>query len=155
MGHHCHRFVVTTLVALALAANGCAKKTTHEEASVELPFKHMAVDSLKTQIARFAPVEITYDESILSPSEKEALGKLAQVSHLVDEIFLRQVWDGNIAIRDELVKAAQTPGPNQQLAQDLYHFFKINAGPWNRLRTISRSSARCASRSARASTRWT
>jgi hypothetical protein len=105
----------------------------HEEANMELPFKYMAADSLKIQIARFAPVEITYDESILSASEKDALGKLVQVSSLIDEIFLRQVWTGNIAMRNDLMKLSETPGPNQALAQDLYGFFKLNAGPWLRL----------------------
>lgn len=100
---------------------------------MELPFRHMAADTLKAQMARFAPVEITYDASILSPSEKDALAKLEQVSRLVDEIFLRQVWNGNIAMRDELTRVSEAPGPNQPLAKDLYRTFEINAGPWLRL----------------------
>lgn len=134
MRQHCYGFIVATAVtALALVASGCAKKAKQEEANIEMPFKHMAADTLKTEIARFAPVEITYDESILSRSEKDALSKLAQVSHLIDEAFLRQVWSGNITMRDELMKAAAAPGPNQALAQNLYGFFKLNAGPWLRL----------------------
>jgi hypothetical protein len=125
--------MVTTLAALALAAGGCAKKAPKQEASMEMPFKHMAVDTLQTQIARFAPVEITYDESILSASEKDALAKLAQVARITDELYLRQVWTGSIAMRNELLKLSETEGPDQPLAKDMYRFFEINAGPWMRL----------------------
>lgn len=121
------------LAALALAASGCAKKANQEEASSAMPFKHMAADTLAMQLARFAPVEVSYDESILCASEKDALAKLAQVSGLIDELFLRQVWNGSIAMRNELAKDAQIAGPNQGLAQNLFRSFEINAGPWLRL----------------------
>ena len=130
----CYRRVaVAAIASLAVLTAGCSKKEKEPEANVSLPFTHMAVDSLNAEIARFAPVEITYDETILSASEKEALAKLAQVSHLMDEIFLSQVWEGNVAMRDELKAAADAAGPNQALAKDLYRFFRINAGPWLRL----------------------
>lgn len=134
MRNYCYGFVVAATVAVCtLVASGCAKKAKQEEASAEMPFKHLPADTLKMELARFAPVEIKYDESILSPSEKDALGKLGQVSQLIDELFLRQVWNGNIAMRNELAKDAGTPGPRQELAQNLYRFFEINAGPWMRL----------------------
>jgi len=128
----CRRAAVA-VAALAVVVMGCAKKAPQEEASVAMPFEHMAADSLRMEMARFAPVEITYDESILSQPEKDALAKLVQVSHLLNEIFLRQVWSGNIAMRNELKQLAETPDANQPLAQDLYRFFMLNAGPWIRL----------------------
>lgn len=133
MRYYCYRRSIAVAAALALVAMGCAKKARQEEASTRMPFEHMAADSLRSEMARFAPVEISYDETILSQSEKDALAKLAQVSHLMDEIFLRQVWEGNVAMRDRLLQASDTAGPNQALAQDLYRFFRINAGPWIRL----------------------
>jgi len=121
---YCNGVIATAaLAALALAASGCAKKANHEEASSAMPFKHMAADTLAMQLARFAPVEVSYDESILSASEKDALAKLAQVSGLIDELFLRQVWNGSIAMRNELAKDAQIAGPNQALAQNLFRSF--------------------------------
>ena len=134
MRTYCYRPVIAAAVAsLVVLAAGCSKKSQEKEASVEMPFTHMAVDSLNMEIARFAPVEIVYDETILSTAEKEALAKLAQVSHLMDEIFLSQVWEGNVAMRDQLKQTADTAGPSQTLAKDLYRFFRINAGPWLRL----------------------
>ena len=133
MKHYYGGIVLLTLVAVALVGAGCSKKTRKEEAIATMPFKHMAADSIKMELGRFAPVDITYDESILSASEKNALAKLVQVSQLIDEIFLRQVWEGNVAMRDQLEHAAHSTGPGQPLAQDLYRLFRINAGPWLRL----------------------
>jgi Peptidase family M49 len=133
------RTVAALLVAstaAVVAATGCSKGSDSkksEEAASDVTFHHIPADSLKYQISRFAPVEISYDATILSAPEKEALAKLVEAARVVDEIFLRQVWSGNIAMRDELRTAADTEGPQQTLARDLYHFFRINAGPWIRL----------------------
>ena len=116
------RTTLAALTALAMAVMGCSKKAHQEETTAHMPFQHMAADSLRAEMARFAPVEIAYDETILSPSEKEALAKLVQVSHLIDEIYLRQVWYGNIALRDLLLQASEATGTNRALAQDLLRF---------------------------------
>jgi len=127
---------VTTGVAIALVALGasCGKKAKQEESTVaKLHFPHIAQDSLRVEMARYAPVEIAYDATILSTAEKQALAKIVAAAHEMDEIFLRQVWEGNVALRDELAKAAQVNGPNQPLYDDLLRYFRINAGPWIRL----------------------
>jgi hypothetical protein len=121
--------IAVAVVALAIAA--CGRKS--EDAAPLFGFSHLAPDSLRLQSARFAPVEIGYDATILSAAEKEALAKIVAAAHEIDEIFLRQVWDGNVALRDQLDAAAAQPGPQQQLAQDLRQFFRLNAGPWIRL----------------------
>jgi hypothetical protein len=119
--------------AVMVCVTGCAKKSENEAAHAHMGFKHISADSLRAEIARYAPVQIVYDETILSPPEKDALARLVQVAHLMDEIFLRQVWEGNVTMRDELHQAAETPGSNQELARALDHLFRINAGPWIRL----------------------
>jgi hypothetical protein len=133
--HRTHRLaagVVVALVATGLAA--CGKKAEQESTGMtELEFPHIAEDSLRIEMARYAPVEIAYDATILSLAEKQALAKIASAAHEMDEIFLRQVWEGNVALRDELARAAGATGDNQTLAGDLLRFFRINAGPWIRL----------------------
>jgi len=129
---------VTAFMALAAAAtlvtSGCGKKSeTPREAESDVSFHHIAADSLRYEIGRFAPFQITYDATILSTPEKEALAKLVEAAHVIDEIFLRQVWGGNVAMRDELRTAAESAAPGSSLTRDLYHFFRINAGPWIRL----------------------
>jgi hypothetical protein len=124
--------LTVTTVAL-IASTGCNKKSEPTEETVsQTSFHHIPADSLRYELSRFAPVDIRYDESILSMPEKEALGKLVEAARVMDEIFLRQVWAGNITMRDELRTAALAAGPGT-LEDDLYHFFRINAGPWIRL----------------------
>src|SRR4051794_25578744 len=52
---------------------------------------------IESMSARFAAVDIGADVSALPANERQALAKLVEASHLMDAIFLRQVWAGNIA----------------------------------------------------------
>jgi len=97
------------------------------------PVEHIGHDALKAQIARYAQVDVSYDESVLSEAEKEALMRLVRAAGVMDEIFLRQVWSGNLELRRSLVHQMATDAEQKDLARDLHHFFKINFGPWNRL----------------------
>ncbi|HEU4365054.1 MAG TPA: peptidase [Candidatus Krumholzibacteria bacterium] len=124
---------LAVVTAALCVATGCNKKSEPaDEGAAEMGFHHIPPDSLKYQLSRFAPVDISYDASILSAAEKDALAKLVEAARIMDEIFLRQVWGGNITMRDELRAAAGKAG-SPSLASDLYHFFRINAGPWIRL----------------------
>ncbi|HZS47393.1 MAG TPA: hypothetical protein VFC63_20145 [Blastocatellia bacterium] len=82
---------------------------------------------MEKKIARFAPTDITADVSHLSDGDRQAIDKLIQASQLMDDIFLRQVWSGNVALLGKL-KADTSPAGVQQ-----FHYFQINAGPWDRL----------------------
>jgi hypothetical protein len=119
------------LVAAALAAMLLAAvAATASEIDVN---RHLPHDQLQAQISRYAQVEITYDEQVLSEPERLALAKLVQAGAVMDEIFLRQVWEGNETLRRQLVEKMGTDAENKGLWRDLYHFYRINFGPWNRL----------------------
>ncbi len=60
----------------------------------------------------------------LSANEKKVIDKLIEASKAMDEIYWRQVWEGNPAMRAELAKKG---GP-------AYEYFLINKGPWDRLK---------------------
>jgi hypothetical protein len=89
--------------------------------------KEATVPALPTAIARFAPTDIRADVSRLSAGDKQALGELVEAAKLMDAIFLRQSWSGNVAMRTALAKDA-TPEGKQRL-----HYFDINFGPWSEL----------------------
>ena len=55
-------------------------------------------------IARFAPVELHVDTSKLSAGDQKALAKLLEAARVIDEIFLKQVWSGNVALRAKLAR---------------------------------------------------
>lgn len=110
-------FIVMLLGAIMI---GCEKKEP-------LIQDYLNVNELKTRLGKFIPVEIGYDESSLGAGDRQALLKMVQAAKLMDEIFLRQVYDQNPAIREEL-----KTGANADYAL-LNDYFTINFGPFDRL----------------------
>lgn len=85
------------------------------------------VPDIEKRVAQFAPTPLSADTSALSAEDRQVLDKLVEASKLINEIFLRQAWTGNPALREEL-KGYQ--GANAQAVRD---YFTINFGPWDRL----------------------
>ncbi|MBV8050432.1 MAG: hypothetical protein JOZ80_04550, partial [Acidobacteriaceae bacterium] len=57
--------------------------------------------------------------------DQKALVKLIEASRILDDIFMRQLWSGNLTLYSELQKDA-TP-----LSKARLHYFWINKGPWS------------------------
>ena len=77
--------------------------------------------------ARFAPVDLTADISALAPNERQSLAKMVEASRVFDTLFLRQVWDGNEKMLQDLSR------DTSPLGRARLHYFTINKGPWSRL----------------------
>ncbi len=88
---------------------------------------YRAVTEVQQQLDKFVPVEISADISQLSSGDRQALGKLLEAAKIIDEIFLRQVYHKNVAIREELKH-----GSNPDYAT-LLKYFNLNFGPFDRL----------------------
>jgi hypothetical protein len=115
------------------------------ETETEEPFElaidpgPMTTEQIKERIAQFAPVKITYDESVLSEAEKNALAKIVEAAQIMDEIFLYQAWAGNAKLRIRLktaleqIQSPKATAEQRDYVEALYHFFRINVGPWDRI----------------------
>jgi hypothetical protein len=112
-------FIILVCAAL-LACSG-----PKEEAKVS-ESKPAADTSLAAQIRQFAPTDISADTSHLSEGDRQALSKLIEAAKLLDPLFLRQVWSGNVALKQKL-EADTSPQGRERL-----HYFMINKGPWSR-----------------------
>lgn len=93
------------------------------------------VTMLKEKIAKFVPVEIKYDESLLNDREKLVLEKLYRASKIIDEIFLEQVYSKNTQIKSELLVKANDKNNRESATADRLklELFNIMAGPFDRL----------------------
>ena len=80
---------------------------------------------LERMAARFVPTSMRVDVSSLSSGDRQALVKLIQAARIVDDIFLKQLWSGNVALYERLQKD-KTP-----LGRARLHYFRINKGPWS------------------------
>ncbi len=90
---------------------------------------------LQKMTARFAPADIGADLGALPKPERDALARLVDAAHIMDALFLRQVWAGNDALLQELARRAAMPvAPRaSRTAAARLHYFLINKGPWDRL----------------------
>jgi hypothetical protein len=85
---------------------------------------HVAPD-ITQRLAAYAPFEMKVPHNLLEERDEEALRELYLAAKVMDELFLRQVSQDNVALREKV--AAMGDG-------ELVTFFDINFGPWDRLR---------------------
>ncbi len=105
-------------VAAAMALNtGCAGPATATEAPI--------VSDVALRLAKFSPTPLEADLSALSAEDRKVLGLLVQAAGQMNEIFLRQAWAGNPALREEMKSWT-----GKDAARDYYN---LNFGPWDRL----------------------
>ncbi|MBW7843544.1 MAG: peptidase [Ignavibacterium sp.] len=99
---------------------GCTENQNQQKESEE-------VTMLKEKLAKFVPVKIQYDETILTDREKAVLEKLYYASKIIDDIFLEQVYSKNDEIKSRLIKS------EDDLSKLQLELFNIMFGPFDRL----------------------
>ncbi len=117
------------LLTLMIFSCGEKQNQTTEESQVE---------KLRQKISKFVPVEIQYDENLLSEREKVVLEKLYRASQLIDSLFLDQVYSKNKQIKSELLSKLSDKSivnnPEEKLKLELQlELFNIMFGPFDRL----------------------
>jgi len=124
--------ITVILIVLALTIISCSEKQNPPKDSEE-------VTMLKDKIAKFVPVEIIYDETLLTDREKVVLEKLYRASKIIDELFLEQVYIENDQIKSDLISDLSNKSlltKNPELKLELEHkleLFNIMFGPFDRL----------------------
>jgi len=108
------------IFALFLGVTGIPTKAQKNEALPDLA-------QLEKMASRFAPTPLRVDTSRLSSGDRQALAKLIEAARILNDVFMQQMWDGNLALYDRLQKDT-TP-----LGKARLHYFWINKGPWSDL----------------------
>ena len=80
---------------------------------------------LEKMASRFAPTPLRVDTSRLSPGDRQALVKLIEAARILNDVFMQQMWEGNVALYGRLQRDT-TP-----LGKARLHYFWINKGPWS------------------------
>ncbi len=115
------RFGVLLLLAMASLVAACAPVPKAPAPKLKI------VPDIASRCARFQRHEISADLSVLTPQDRDALRHLVKAARQIDQIYLRQVWQGNPALAQ---KVAALEGPQAPFVQ---RYFRIMAGPWDRL----------------------
>ena len=82
---------------------------------------------LEEMKGRFAPTPLRVDTAGLSTGDRQALVKLIQAARILDNVFMQQLWSGDLALYAKLQKN-QTP-----LGKARLDYFWLNKGPWSGL----------------------
>lgn len=114
-------FVCLGLFAM-LSPSTVAQKSK-KQAVVSLP----TLAQLTGMTNRFAPTPLRVDTSGLSTRDKQALAKLIEAARILNNIYMQQLWSGDLATYQRLQKDT-TP-----LGKARLHYFWINKGPWSDL----------------------
>jgi len=80
---------------------------------------------LQKMIRRFAPTPLRADTSRLSAGDRQAMTKIVEAARIFDEIFMKQLWSGDLALYAKLQK------DTSPLGKARLHYFWINKGPWS------------------------
>jgi hypothetical protein len=113
--------ILATVFLFCLAITSSFPAVAQSKKSVPIP----NLTELQKMAARFAPTPLRVDTSKLSPGDRQALAKLIAAAHLVNDIFLQQLWRGNPALYAGLQK------DHSLLGKARLHYFWINKGPWS------------------------
>ena len=106
------------LAALVLILGAC------QQAAAAPP---PGLDELKQMSARFVPTPLKVDITTLSTADRKAMSKLIEAARVLDPLFMRQFWSGNLALYQKL-QQDKTP-----LGQARLHYFWLNKGPWSEI----------------------
>jgi hypothetical protein len=110
---------------MVAALLGCAPAA--EEEAVKSTDGPTVASDVAERLAQFVPTDLVADVSSLSEDELQVLDLLVEAARSMDEIFLRQVWQGNPELQAEL---QGVEGPEMDAARA---YFTVNFGPWDRL----------------------
>jgi hypothetical protein len=110
--------------AMALAQKSAAPKASTPKTSTAA-FPDAA--ELNKMAARFAPTEMRVDTSSITPGDKKALVKLIEASHIVNHLFMQQLWSGDLALYSKLQQ------DKSALGKARLQYFWINKGPWSEI----------------------
>ncbi|MGH9500962.1 MAG: dipeptidyl-peptidase 3 family protein [Terriglobales bacterium] len=117
----CLALAILVLGSLSIPVKAQTKKARAKNQPAELPDRV----ELDKMAARFAPTPLRVDTAGLSSGDRQALVKLIEAARILNDIFLKQLWDGNTALYARLQK------DTSMLGKARLNYFWINKGPWS------------------------
>ncbi len=125
---------ILMLLVTALVPGACRPRDPGEEAGAGqaaapgegAPTMTIAPD-IAQRLAQFEPVRLEADLAALTPEDRRVLDLVIAASRPMDEIYLRQVWMGNPALRETIA------GWQGEAARAAREYFDLNFGRWDRL----------------------
>src|SRR5271155_2082786 len=118
MGGQNMKLTACFILVLLIGVTGISAKAQKNAALPDMA-------QLDQMASRFAPTPLRVDTSRLSSGDRQALVKLIEAARILNDVFMQQMWDGNLALYGRLQRDT-TP-----LGKARLHYFWINKGPWS------------------------
>src|SRR6266849_4115980 len=80
---------------------------------------------LQKMSSRFAPTPLRVDTSRLSTGDRQAVTKLVEAARIFNDIFIEQLWSGNLMLY------AKLPKDTTPLGKARLRYCWVNDGPWS------------------------
>jgi peptidase M49-like protein len=119
--------ITAILVACVLVACGGVREPASPASVANADPAKRIVPDIERRLAQYSPTPLDADLTPLSAEDRRVLDLLVAAARRMNDVFLRQVWTGNPALRQEI---AGWQGPRAEAARA---YFDINSGPWDRL----------------------
>ena len=113
----------SAVLFLSVLLGGLNMPATTQKKAAVLP----DAAQLEKMTARFAPTPIRVDTSKLSAGDRQALVKLIAAARILNDIFLQQMWEGNLALYANLHKDTTALGKAR------LQYFWLNKSPWSEI----------------------
>lgn len=112
------------MVILASFAAGCGPTggTGNTDGNGEA-----SASAAEERLAQFAPITLTFDDSLLDESQRRVVERLVEASRHLDDAFRLQVWRGNAN------PEAVLPADESEEADAIRAYYEIMYGPWDAL----------------------
>src|SRR5262245_21376557 len=124
--------ILAAAVLLAASPEQAPVTAKPSPAADSAPYGGMAVaKDIRERLRQYPKTKIDFDRSLLAPEENRVLLKLIDASRILDSIFSNQVSEENPAVRVAILKTVNT---DRAAALDVFRYFSINKGPWDRLK---------------------
>ncbi len=112
-------------VFLLVAVASCQGQTSEEDRKLAEE-RRMQEQSLDRKLAQYVRVEMNYDASGLTRSEKKTFKSLIEAAELIDLAFWRQAYPDGWQIRERLERS------RDPIHRKTLHLLVLNAGPFDR-----------------------
>ncbi len=120
-------FIVILVIILVLLLIFLKIRETGDKKEAAPMGKTAGVVDIKDKLARFAPVEIAVDPTVLGAEDKAVLMELVAAARKIDDIYWKQSAPEGLEIKRGL-EASADPAD-----RDLLRYLEINFGPYDRL----------------------
>ncbi len=115
-------------ISIIVSLSGCQETpTTGQVPAKTTVSSQTTAEQLQAKLDQFVDIEMQADLSTLTETDIQVLRKIIQVANILDKVYLRQTYEDNAKVRQQILNSKD---PNQD---KLLSLFDLHYGQWDTL----------------------